>query len=79
MRGGLLLSTSQRENQVERCASGEAVIIGGLVVGPEGFHKDSGQLSDLFLGLAIIPLRLLQLAVLLPLNWSAVCPMRRRP
>ena len=31
---GLLHSTSQREDQVERCASGEAVVVGGLVVGP---------------------------------------------
>lgn len=29
-----MLSTSQREDQMERCASGEAVIVGGLVIGP---------------------------------------------
>lgn len=29
-----LLSTPQREDQVERCASGKGVIVGGLVVGP---------------------------------------------
>lgn len=50
--GGLLLSASQREDQVERCASGEAVVVGGLVVGPEGIAKTLVSHSCSFLSSA---------------------------
>lgn len=30
----LLLSTPQREDEMERCASGQCVVFGSLVIGP---------------------------------------------
>lgn len=75
---GLLLSTSQREDQMERCASGEAVVVGGLVIGPGVVVKTlvSSLVRFLVLVSASSPSPGCRR---LPLTRIVVGPMRRRP